>query len=145
MSYSKNTNAFTIMEIMIVVVILGVIAGFALPNYTKAMERTYAADAISQLSALHAANGVMYARTRSYWPTSTVNNVTTINDTLSINIVPNGMTYSCTGDGTSFTCTATRTTGTFAVQVTEAPLQVSVPANNTTDNPRCISGVACPN
>ena len=128
MNKPRLKTAFTIMEIMVVVIILGVIAGFAIPNFSKSIERTHMTDAINQLQAIHSADQIYFARTRAYWPATAVNDVTAINTALSTNIIENGMAYNCSGDGTSFTCTATRTGSTFVVTVTEAPLSDTNPA-----------------
>lgn len=133
-----SCRAFTIMEIMVVIVILGAIAGFAIPNYTKSVEQAYERDAIMQLSAIHATNQIYFAKTGAYWPPNgSAYDVNSINSNLNLNIIENGMTYSCTGtNGTTFTCTAVRSgAAAFTVTVTEAAL--------TATNPDCTSG-ACP-
>jgi len=123
--------AFTITEMIVVVVILGVLAGIAIPNYNKTIERSHVQDAINQLSALHAAETIQFARTGSYWPASaTTYLITDINTNLKLNIIENDMTYSCQGfQGATFTCQASRNpSGSYAVTVTEAPLSATNPA-----------------
>lgn len=133
MRNQKLSRAFTLIEIMLVVVVLGVIVGFAIPNYTRTMERTYASDAIMQLSAMHSANQIIWARTGQYWPTTPTNAISAINTALNLNIIPSTIVnYNCAGDGTTFSCTATRNTGTFTVTVTQMPLGLT--------NPLCTSG-----
>jgi prepilin-type N-terminal cleavage/methylation domain-containing protein len=137
MNNSRAHKAFTIMEILIVVVIIGVIAAFAIPNYGRSVAQTHLQDAIIQLSAIRTANQVYYARTGAYWPPSGSNNVAAINSNLSLNIIENGMTYTCTGTGTAFSCTAvTPGIGSFTTTVTQAALSAT--------NPQCTSGSACP-
>ncbi|MCK5580380.1 MAG: type II secretion system protein [Candidatus Omnitrophica bacterium] len=139
----KIKKAFTLMEIMVVIVIAGVIAGFAIPSYVKSMERSHESDAINQLSTIHAANQIYLSRAGRYWPLGEINEyeIDEINAALSLNIIANGMTYSCIGigGGTAFTCTATRDAPAtpFTVTVTEAALDAT--------NPMCTSGTPpCP-
>lgn len=130
-------RAFTIMEILIVVIILGIIAAFAIPNYGRSVAQSHLQDAIMQLSAIRTANQIYYARTGAYWPPSGTKNVSEINSSLSLNIIENDMSYTCTGTGTTFTCDAVSSGGSsFTTRVTQAPLS--------TTNPQCISGAACP-
>ncbi len=141
----KNNRGFTMMEIMIVVVILGAIMAYAIPNYTRTTERTYVSDAMMQLTAIYSANQIYRARNQVYWPSTNGNDITAINTALSLNIIPNlVMTYNCDGNGTTFTCTATRTGGAFSVIVTQNDLKATVPPDAVNDNPRCTPGTACP-
>lgn len=126
------------MEIMVVVIIVGVIAGFAIPNFSKSVDQSHYQDAVIQLSAIRSANQVYYARTATFWPPTNNNDVTAINTALSLNIIENGLTYNCdkgTNPATQFTCTAIPTGGAYTVTVNEAPL-------SSPGNPSC-SG-SCP-
>jgi len=121
---------------MIVVVIIGIIAAFAVPNYTRAVERAHLRDAIVQLTNIHAANQIYRAENNEYWPsTSTSQDLAAINAALDLGVIANGMTYTCVGvpAGTSFTCTAVRDppAASFTVTVTHA-----------SSNPSCTG--ACP-
>lgn len=138
----RSIDAFTLTELIITVVIVGVIAGFAVPNYRKSVERTYYQDAVMQLRSIHAANKLYAARDDDgdYWPPANNQDVTTINNNLSLNIMGNGMTYTCgigAGPaGSTFTCTAVRFPGSaFTVTVTQADLSAA--------NPACTAG-SCP-
>ena len=137
MEQISNKHGFTIMEILVVVIIVGIIAGFAIPNYGKSVEQGYLQDAMIQLSAIRSANQLYYAKTSTYWPPTSDRYVSAINTSLSLNIIENGLAYECDPGGVvnqTFTCTATRTGGAFTVTVDEAPLS--------TTNPDC-SG-SCP-
>lgn len=129
-------EAFTLMELMIVVVVIAIIAAFAVPNYQKSVERAHLRDAITQLQAVNAANQIYRARDGAYWPTVNGQDITSINTNLGLNIIANGMTYNCDGNGTIFSCTAVRNGAVpFTVTVTEAVLSGA--------NPSCTAG-ACP-
>jgi len=124
------------MEIMIVVIIVGIIAAFAIPNYSRSVSQSHLQDAMMQLSAIRSANQVYYARTSRYWPATAANNVAAINSFLSLNIIENAMTYSCTGiaSGATFNCTATPVGSAYTVTVTQNVLSST--------NPTC--GGTCP-
>lgn len=135
----NNYSAFTIMELMLVVIIIGLIAGFAIPNYNKSVERAYEQDAIMQLSTIHAAEQIYYAREVRYWPLdANPYQIDQINTSLKTNIIENGMTLICTNNPpnvSTFNCTAQRTGGGFTLRVNQAVLSAS--------NPCCSAG-SCP-
>ena len=70
---SKNAGTrkgFTLVELAVVIVIIGVLAAFGVPRFLKSVERSKAAEAFQYLSAVRAAqerflskNGIYYAGT----------------------------------------------------------------------------------
>ncbi len=134
MTKNKNPLGFTLIEVIVVIIILAVIAGVALPNYRKTVERSYQQTAINNLTALHGAQQIYRAQYGTYWGTG---NVSAINTNLGLNIIENGMTFTSTNGGAAFTVTAVRwgPAATFTVTVTSSPL--------TTTNPSCTAG-SCP-
>ena len=132
-------KGFTLTELLIVVMVIGVMASFAVPSYTKSIRRSHERDMITQLQALHSANLIYRAQEGNYWDTAGVAemDLTVINATLGINIIANdGTTYSYnSADGTAFTTVATW--DDFSVQVDESALDAT--------NPSCSSGPGtCP-
>ena len=134
-----RTRAFSLVELMVAVVVVGTIATFAIPKYTRYTERTYRDDAIKQLTVIYIANNEYYLKSnpKSYWPGAGGNfDVSAINSNLGLTIIENGMTYTCAGTSATFTCTAVRNAATpFTITVTQAALSAA--------NPSCTSG-ACP-
>lgn len=124
----KKNPAFTLIEIIVVVVILGIISAIAIPNYTKTIISAQKKDALNNLKMIHSANQLYFSRTSSFFPTSSPANVTAINQELNINIIPGDLTYTCTGGGSAFSCTAVRSVSpTFTVTVTQAALSTANP------------------
>lgn len=69
----KNQRAFTLIELMIVVLILGVIASIAYPNYENYLTRTYRTAAQQYMLELASAQQQYLVDNRSY--TSTIANL----------------------------------------------------------------------
>lgn len=132
----RHNNAFTLVELMIVVALIGIIAAFGIPNYSKSQQRVDEKAAENNLKVIASTMEMYKLRDGNLPPEyplgSDMDDVDEINATLSLGVILQNMAYDCTGDGTIFTCTAVSTYG-WELDVSE------------TDggDPRCSSG-ACP-
>jgi prepilin-type N-terminal cleavage/methylation domain-containing protein len=70
-NFKSKRCAFSLVEVTIVVVILGVLAAFGVPRLIRSVERTKAAEAFQYLSAVRAAQESFASRQGSYTATLT--------------------------------------------------------------------------
>jgi len=66
-------NAFTLLELMIVVIIVGILASLAMPQFTKAVEKAKWAGAVQTLGAIRRVCEIYYAEFGDYPPWSRLN------------------------------------------------------------------------
>ena len=139
-------NAFTLIELMIVVVIIGIIASFTIPNYAKSIERAHLKDAVTQLITIHSANQIYRAQNGVFWPPTNGQNLNAINTNLGLGIIANSMTYTCDGNGANFSCSAQRAVpraADFTVTVTNGAITAPPVTGATNPSYTCASG-DCP-
>ena len=107
----KQKKAFTLIELMIVVAIIGILAAIAVPNFVKFQCRSKQSEAKGNLKALYVAEEAYRAESDTYASVNTINagNVSAGISNL-IGFVPKGgkTRYSYVSDGTptSFLATA---------------------------------------
>ena len=136
-------HGFTLMEMMVVLLIVGVIAGLAMTRYTQSVERVHRNDAENQLMLIHSAQDMYASRNNNaFWGPATgatpALKLASINQNLGLNILANNMDYDCTGGGADYSCTAVRNgTTAFILTITEATVNFGV-------NPSCAPVAACP-
>jgi prepilin-type N-terminal cleavage/methylation domain-containing protein len=91
----KN-NAFTLIETMIVVVIIGILATIGLIKFDEFLQLGRERDAVAQLRAIATALKEYEMRAKAYPDGGDdLSNVDDINTNLGLSIMEHGMTYSC--------------------------------------------------
>lgn len=125
---TRKNQAVTLMELIIVIIIIALIAGFTYPNYRKAVEKGYERNAVVQMQAINGAMTYYKAQAGVYPDGATMSDLTSINTVLGLNIVANNMTYSCvtatySGPGPGFDCEAASGFG-WEIHVSTNPLRL---------------------
>lgn len=125
-------KAFTLTEIMIVMVIVAIMASWGLPQYTRAISRARARNAMNNLTMIHAANLIYQARHGgSNFVGANLAAINNMNGANSLNIVSGGLNYACDNGG----CTADEGVGSkYSVFVVYAS-----PIDDATPNPSCTN------
>lgn len=88
-----SNKSFTLMELIIVVVIIGIIAAFAIPNYRKSMARQQVKRLILTANLIAGAQEIYKSKNGRYWcvmgwSCSAPPDLNKINTALGLNIVP---------------------------------------------------------
>lgn len=118
----KNKPGFTLTEVMIVLVIMGILVGLSVPNYFKTVEMNRAeGEAKPNLYTIHRAERIYQLYNNEYWPPNpggskdTDADLAEINTSLNIDLYPNHyrLVITTTTSGTpakatGFTATAFR-------------------------------------
>jgi len=136
----KKTG-FSLMEMIVVIVIIGLVAAFAIPNYHKTIVKTTLKSCLDELNLVHGSQKLYRIENGNYFPEWGDGDATwaQMKVALGLELLPqDDVTYSCldTGNNQTFDCRATGNAnlGNFVAQVTHAPLSAT--------NPACISN--CP-
>ncbi len=131
---SLKKKGFTLIELIVVVVLVGISAAFVIPNFTRAHERSIARKGLLNLTTIHSSLVIYKSRNNGY-PVS--GNLASINTSLKLGIYDTNFTYTLTTVGATYTATAARVGGAYDLTITEAALGAA--------NPTCAdSGGTCP-
>ena len=101
-------KGFTLIEVMIVIVIVGVLAILFIPNMQAPIEKSRSKNGAFNLQAIYSAQKRYLLSERSYY---TSNNTDSINRNLSININDTYFSYNITPLGSGYLARAVRTDG----------------------------------
>jgi prepilin-type N-terminal cleavage/methylation domain-containing protein len=129
----KTGNAaFTLTELMVVVIVGGLVASFAIPNYTKSLNRARERDAVGNLGLIR--ESVRLYMSREGFVPPALADVGAINTMLKMNTLEQGgTTYSCTVANT-YTCLGSGTDG----------WQVQFRLNTDDGAVDCVTPTTCP-
>ncbi len=113
MSNGKKRNGFTLMELLVTMMALGIMTACAVPVLTGVIERNRSREAIAFLQTIHAAQKITMLNQDAYQPSwgATTTDIEDIKQMLRIDIIPQYYTYQITTVGnpaTAYTATASR-------------------------------------
>ena len=133
MYVTKNKSGFTLLEIIIVIIIVGVLASLALPQFTSVIERSRGGEALNNLSALRGAMVRCGFVNNGVYTTCAMGSLDVAQPGTAANA---SFTYTVAGSGGSFTVTATRNTanngdGTSTVFITQNDTAATVTKGGT--------------
>ncbi len=77
----RNKKGFTLIELMIVVVIIGILAALAIPRFMAASKKAKVSEAKGILKQVYVASEAYYQENGEYPPTGTFNDASSKNDT----------------------------------------------------------------
>ena len=102
---------FTLLELTIVIIIIGILAGITLPFFYRPKEHALGKEAIANLKFIAAAERFYRMENgTNYYPATgvTVDNITLINNNLRLWLTNTSWDYSITGGANSFNASANR-------------------------------------
>jgi len=89
-----NKKGFTLLEIVIVVIIIGILASLAIPNFGKIKENALDKEAISNLKLIQVAEKGYYYDMGSYYPSSgSASTIANINSNLKLSLTTKNWIY----------------------------------------------------
>ncbi|MDD5562063.1 MAG: prepilin-type N-terminal cleavage/methylation domain-containing protein [Candidatus Omnitrophica bacterium] len=127
-------RSFTLIELLIVIVIIGVLAALAFPGFSTSKERALDREARSSLGLIQAAEKIYKMESGFYYPPSgSTSVVSNINTYLKVSLPSAGISWTYTVNGPASQSTATRVGSGGRVWT----------LTNTGSTPTC-SGSGCP-
>jgi len=147
---SPSIKGFTLIEVILVIIILGILASYMFPTYEKTILKEREKEAMVHLMAMHSANENYRYQSKddAYWSASTTN-LDLIKDNLGIDVKESDLLFNYVidpSDDQKYSITATFRPGTartFRVKIDESKLSDNTGANPCCDNGTCPSLGGC--
>ncbi|MBU0650928.1 prepilin-type N-terminal cleavage/methylation domain-containing protein [bacterium] len=102
-------KGFTLIEVLIVILIVGILASLAMPQYTKLVEKAKVSEAKTMLSAIRTAEGIYFSEKDEY--------TEDLEDDLDVEVTTAKFSYAVTAENDAvpqtFKATATRIGGSY--------------------------------
>ena len=110
MTRERTANkGFTIIELMVALIIIGVLVSLAIPGFSRTKERAFDKEAQIELNLIAAGEKMYRAKIGSYYPSSGTVDKSDIEDNLQLDLSSSSWEYNITGlGGTNFNATAVR-------------------------------------
>ena len=110
MTDDTKNNGFTIIEVLVVVIIIGILVGLSLPGFTKTKEKALDREAKISLDLIQNAEKFVFMKNMEYYPLSGTVNLSAINANLQLALPESSSwNYTLTGSaGTDYTAVAER-------------------------------------
>ncbi|OGR66932.1 MAG: hypothetical protein A2081_00035 [Elusimicrobia bacterium GWC2_61_19] len=139
----KNRKGFTLIELLVVVLIIGILASIAIPQYFKVVEKARVAEAMSLISSVKSAQERYLARGGAYTSNFTDLDISYPNMTpasLPSKFFSATIAASTCGSGPCYLMTVTRQTNSSSVAARYGAYSLNV---NVPDKPQ-VGIAACP-
>ena len=110
----RGHDGFTLMEVMVVIVLMGILAAITVPTFQRAVEQSKADIAVANLRAIWSAERFYWLDNRSYaGELSQLSALDLIDSALTSASNPYSYSIATSPDGSTFEATATRSGGAW--------------------------------
>ncbi len=125
MKYRIRNAGFTLVELIIVVIVIGILAAVGMPQYTKAIEKARGAEASAGLQNIQQGEKIYFANNEKYLISASDELTDTEETTLDVSLPQTGWKFQVTatstdgsGNALSYNITAKRKTGACSGKTT---------------------------